>query len=191
LVASVSGQNSSSFAYIDPSSVDPITRTDWCRGQQNTCGFLCAPGGTTPDGNTCDNTALTYNCTCAANNSSPGLKYYTTSLVSYECEENFNRCITANVGVQAAQAKCTSDEMANCGHLDATKFVPPSASESSSSASTSPTGTAGSGGASGTGTTAASTSSSSGAAATMLALGGEYGTGIVAAGVAAAFGLML
>jgi len=150
----------------------------------NTCGTLCS-GNANP--NICDENALTFNCTCVANNSAPGLQFYTGTMPTFICELNFQRCISSTVGVAASQAKCNQDEKTNCGHLDPNKFVAV-VSSSSSSASSSPTST----GASGAGTpTSAPSSTSTGAAATMLAVGGEYGAGMVAVGVAAAFGLML
>lgn len=107
---------------------------------------------------------------------------------TFICEYNFEKCINATVGVAASQAKCNQDEKENCGHLDPNKYVAPSSSSSSSSAAASSTSAA----ATVASTSASVTSTSSkGAAATMMAIGAEYGAGIVAAGVAAAFGVML
>jgi hypothetical protein len=111
-------------------------------------------------------------------------------LPTFICELNFQRCINATVGVAASQAKCNQDEKANCGHIDPNSFVAtPSSSSSSSSAASTLTSSAPSGASA---AASATPTSSKGAAATMLAVGGEYaGAGIVAAGVAAAFGMML
>jgi len=185
LATSVSAQAGANST-IDPTTVDPTLRSQWCLAQQNTCGTLCS-GDAFP--NTCNSTFLTYNCTCTANNSAPGLQYYTGTLPTFICEFNFQECINATVGVAASQAKCTQDEKANCGHNNPDDFVAVASSSSSSSAAA----TATSSSASGASVAASATSTSSkGAAATMLAVGGEYaGAGIVAAGVAAAFGMML
>jgi hypothetical protein len=132
---------------------------------------------------------LNYTCLCAANQSAPGLQYYTETLPTFICEQLFQICINETVGVAASQAKCNSDEKNNCGHLNPDTFVAAAPSSSSSSSASAPTAT----GSSGTAATpsAVSTSSSKAAAATMMAVGRDYGSGIVAAGVAAAFGLML
>lgn len=184
LATSVSAQAGANST-IDPSTVDTTLRSQWCAAQQNTCGTLCSGEA---NSNTCDSTTLSYNCTCTSNNSAPGLQYYEETMPTFICELNFQRCIANTVGVAASQAKCNQDEKENCGHIDPASFVEVAATTSSSSVASTST----SSGASVASTAASpSTTSSKGAAATMLAVGGEYGAGIVAAGVAAAFGLML
>ncbi|KAL2067186.1 hypothetical protein VTL71DRAFT_1610 [Oculimacula yallundae] len=166
---------------IDPNTVDPTTRSQWCLGQRNTCGTLCS--GNLAD-NDCDTTTLQFKCTCAANNSAPGLMYYQNTMPTFICQKIFETCISTNAGVDAAQRACKAAEAANCGHNDPAKFVAAAAS-SSASASSTPTGTANPA----SGTSAAPTSSSSAAAATMMPAG--FGTGAMALGVAAAFGYMI
>jgi len=187
IAASVSAQTTSANSTIDPSSVPLTTRNQWCQSQMNVCGTLCSGSTLLPDGNTCNGTTLDFNCTCSANNSAPALVLYTGTMPTFICEQIFNNCNLANVGVAAAQAKCKSDEEANCGHFDPANFVAAVPSSSSSAASTTGTGTAG--GSSATGT--ASSSTSAAAAATMMAMAGQYGSGLLAVGAAAAFGMML
>ncbi|KAH8594352.1 hypothetical protein B0O99DRAFT_514279 [Bisporella sp. PMI_857] len=185
LAASVSAQTAANST-IDPSTVDLTTRAQWCGAQQNTCGTLCSGAA---DPNTCDENTLTFNCTCTANNSSPGLIYYKQTLPTFICQQIYEVCIKNGENVAAAQKKCTDDRDKNCGTLDPEKFVASSSSSSGSASATStPTGTAGS---AGSVTTTASSSSSTGAAATMMAVAGSYGSGMLAAGVVAAFGLVL
>ncbi|PSS20078.1 hypothetical protein M430DRAFT_18260 [Amorphotheca resinae ATCC 22711] len=184
-VAAQAGANST----IDPNSVSATLRSQWCSAQLNTCGTLCS-GDIYEGQNTCDTNTLNYTCTCASNQSTPGLQYYTGTMPTFICEQVFQDCIASTVGVAAAQAKCNSDEKNNCGHLDPNNFTAPASSSSSSSA---PTSTAASTSAPASSSVAAAvtTSSSKAAAATMMAIGREYGSGVVAAGVAAAFGMML
>ncbi|KAH7330147.1 hypothetical protein BKA65DRAFT_433651 [Rhexocercosporidium sp. MPI-PUGE-AT-0058] len=166
---------------IDPNTINPTMRSQWCLGQKNTCGTLCSGE---LQNNDCDVTTLVFNCTCAANNSAPGLQYYLNSMPTFICEKIFDNCISANEGVSSAQANCRANEANNCGHLDPADFTGATVSSSSSAAS-SPTGTskpASSG-------TSAPTSTSTGAAATMMPA--QMGTGAIALGVAAAFGYML
>jgi hypothetical protein len=101
---------------------------------------------------------------------------------TFICEQIYANCIAAGVGDQAAQAVCTNNRNANCGTLDANNVSFPSTTSSSSSASATAASATSS---------AASSSTSKAAAATMMALGREYGSGVVAVGVAAAFGLLL
>ncbi|CAD6447144.1 a18eb855-566b-44d7-9f5d-3c0649a5f8de-CDS [Sclerotinia trifoliorum] len=185
IVALVAAQSSSSNATIDPNSIDPSMRAQWCNAQLNTCGTLC--NGAVND-NTCDTTDLNYTCTCTSNSSTPGLQYYTQTLPTYICEQVFSNCIAAGENDAAAQKLCSQNEATNCGHLDPDKYVPAAASSSSSSASATATRTS---------TTAASATSASASAtastgaASALNIGREYGTGILAAGIAGVFGLVL
>ncbi|KUJ20290.1 uncharacterized protein LY89DRAFT_730344 [Mollisia scopiformis] len=167
---------------INPSSITLTLRNQWCQGQQNTCGTLCSGD---PGTNNCDPDTLTYNCTCAANNSAPGLQYYTQTIPTFECEQIFQNCINSNVGDAAAQALCNTNEKANCGHLDPDNFTETAAT--TSSASMTATSTSSSGAATGSST---GTSSSKAGAATLAAMR-NLGTGAFAVGVGAAFGYML
>jgi hypothetical protein len=129
---------------------------------------------------------LIFNCTCTANNSAPGLQYYTQTIDTFECELNFQNCIANNTGDQAAQALCTSNEKKNCGQLSPDNFTAAAATTPTSSASASATQTSSVSAASGS----ATSTSSKAAAATMAAMR-NLGTGAFAIGVGAAFGYML
>ncbi|KAG9244625.1 hypothetical protein BJ878DRAFT_505470 [Calycina marina] len=172
---------------IDASTVDLSLRNSWCVGQLNTCGTLCA-GDT--QYNTCDGSTLNYTCTCAANDSAPGLEYYLNTMPTYICEQVFAVCNTDNAGVASALAKCLTDEETNCGQIDASEL---SFSSSSSSASATATATSsGTAGAASTTQTDVSTSSSEGAAAaTLMAMAGNYGSGAFVAGAVVAFGMLI
>jgi hypothetical protein len=130
-------------------------------------------------------TSLNYTCTCS-NGTAPGLIYYKQTLPTFICQEIYDECIAAGANNAAAQKTCENNRMANCGTLDPTTYTAP-VSSSSSSASATPTPTS-DGGAS---QTAVTTSSSKAAAATMAVVAAEYGSGLLVAGAAAAFGLLL
>lgn len=108
---------------------------------------------------------------------------------TFICEQIYQNCIVAGQNDAAAQKLCNEAEKKNCGKMDPSKYTPPAETSSSSAESTpSPTGTgAGAAGA----TEAAPSSTSAAAAATMAIMAGEYGTGLLAAGAAAAFGFLL
>ncbi|ESZ93910.1 hypothetical protein SBOR_5703 [Sclerotinia borealis F-4128] len=168
---------------IDPATVPAPTRSQWCSGEISTCGTLCSGNY---DANTCDTETLNYTCTCSSNQSSPGLQYYTQTMPTFICQQVHNNCIVAGENDAAAQKVCNENEKTNCGHLDPDNFTAAAAtSASSSSASATATDTSAS-----TATSAAPAATSS-AAASALNIGREYGTGILAAGVAGIFGLLL
>jgi len=180
LVGIVAAQSSGNDT-INPSSVDPTTRSQWCQGQYNTCGTLCSGAINL---NNCDPDTLTFNCTCTANNSQPGLQYYTETIPTFECELIFTNCNANNVGDAAAQALCKTNEQKNCGHLNPDNFTEAPATTTSTSATATPTSASAATG------SATSTSTSKAAAATMAAMR-NLGTGAFAVGVGAAFGYML
>jgi hypothetical protein len=101
------------------------------------------------------------------------------------CQEIYDQCIVAGANNASAQSICEQNRMANCGTLSPSNYTAP-VSSSSSSASQTPTPTGGSAAAS-----VASTSTSKAAAATIAMVATEYGSGLLAAGAAAAFGLLL
>ncbi|KAB8291156.1 hypothetical protein EYC80_009844 [Monilinia laxa] len=167
---------------IDPNTVDPSLRSQWCTGEINTCGTLCSGDY---DSNTCDTATLNYTCTCSSNGSTPGLQYYLQTMPTFICEKIYQDCIAAGENDAAAQKLCTQAETKNCGKLDPDKYVP-AATSSAASSSASATATASS-----TATSATASAATSSAAASALNIGREYGTGIFAAGVLGIFGLML
>ncbi|KAG5979570.1 hypothetical protein E4U55_005015 [Claviceps digitariae] len=103
---------------IDPNSVTQTNRAIWCQGQTNTCGLLCNNNAET---NTCSETDLKWNCTCASNSSMPGIQYYKQTMPFYICMELFSQCITANAGNQRGQDVCTKSINALCATNDPPK----------------------------------------------------------------------
>ncbi|RDL41898.1 uncharacterized protein BP5553_01877 [Venustampulla echinocandica] len=181
LLASFGAAVTTDNSTIDASTVAPTTRSQWCGGQQNTCPVLCGAQGVTS--NDCDVDTLKFKCTCK-NGSAPGLQYYTSTMPTFICEQVHENCIVAGQNNAAAQKLCNDAEKSNCGKLDPSKFTEPASTSSSSPSAT----------ATGAGTSAsdaAPSSTSKAAAATMAVMAREYGTGLLAAGAAAAFGLML
>ncbi|KIN01819.1 hypothetical protein OIDMADRAFT_144465 [Oidiodendron maius Zn] len=164
---------------VDIGAIDIGTKTTWCNAQYNSCNSLCG----NPIANGCDNPSLSFNCTCA-NGSAPGLQYYIQTIPTFLCEQAYQNCIQANLQNSSGQDQCKAEEKTECGHLDPNDAVVVSPSTSSSSPSS--TGATSAASNSATPTSSVSSSSSTGAAATMLALGREFGSGVIAVGVAAA-----
>ncbi|KAK4192827.1 hypothetical protein QBC35DRAFT_447194 [Podospora australis] len=163
---------------INPGTVNPSTRVQWCNSQFNTCGILCQG---TAKANDCQSDALTYTCTCS-NGTAPGLDYYSQTLPSLICMEAFSQCITANVGDSQGQSKCKTDIEAKCGKLDPAKAdFGSDASESSTSSAATSASTAGAAASS-----APTSSSSQAAAPTNMAYSLGNGVAAMAAGVFAA-----
>jgi len=167
-------QSSNNFT-VDPNTVDPTTRTEWCNAEFNTCGILC--GGKTK-ANSCTPNDLKFVCTCT-NGSAPGLEYYIQSMPTLLCEQSFKDCIAKTVGNSQDQGKCTTDIKNKCGTLDPAKAqVGGGSSPSSSSSAAAPTGST-----SGTANAAPSSPTSvAGAVPTMVG----NGLAAIAAGVLAA-----
>ncbi|KAL2175949.1 uncharacterized protein P884DRAFT_204193 [Thermothelomyces heterothallicus CBS 202.75] len=177
-LALANAQDKSQNFTIDPNSVEPSLRADWCAAEYNSCRVLCANN---PTANDCDVTTLEYTCTCS-NGSAPGLQYYIQTIPTFICEQAYSDCIAANTASSRAQDECKTNIKDKCGTLDPSKaqVSDPSQSESSSSSATqAPT-------ASSSQNAAASTSSSTaGAAATAAGYIGN-GAAMIAAGVFAA-----
>ncbi|KAI7159071.1 hypothetical protein KC349_g4426 [Hortaea werneckii] len=196
---------------IDPNSVDLSTRQNWCRAQFNTCNSVCG-GQAFP--NNCDATTLTYSCVCT-NGNMPNISSYDQSLAAYECRAWRDGCNERYPGDAEAQQNCldtpcgsrkASDASSSSSSSMATMTATSSSSgsDSTSSAST----TAGAGGSSdsdsdsdsdsGSDSSASGTASSSAAAASQSDSGAaamrfaqSYGTGVLATGLLAFFGLAL
>ncbi|KAL2132300.1 hypothetical protein VTI74DRAFT_3963 [Chaetomium olivicolor] len=166
---------------IDPNSVNPSLRADWCNAEYNTCRVLCANN---PTENDCNADTLKYVCTCQ-NGSAPGLQYYTQTMPTFICETAFSNCIAANTGSSKAQDECKANIKSKCGTLDPTKAQINNPSDQSTSSA----GPAGSSGATHAPTAAqnnpATSTSHGAAAATNAALIGN-GAAMVVAGVFAA-----
>lgn len=115
-VAAVSAQTNNFTSELDlkinPGSVATQDRAHWCVAQTNTCSLLCE--NNTKE-NSCLQEDLSYKCTCASNNSMPGLQFYTQTMPTFICEANFAECNRQNVGSQDAQAACKSSILSLCG----------------------------------------------------------------------------
>jgi hypothetical protein len=172
---------------VNGTQIDGATAAAWCSAQINTCTVLCngdvSPG---PQDN-CSTTTLDFTCLCTSNNSQPGLQYYTNTMPTFICEEVYKLCIAAGENDAAAQAQCTKTRNADCGTLDPANYT--AAVSTSSSATATATSSSGTGSATASTTLASATASK--AAAASLMIGSEYGTGLLAAGVAAIFGFLL
>ncbi|EPE31612.1 hypothetical protein GLAREA_12368 [Glarea lozoyensis ATCC 20868] len=171
------------YTLANPGAISDTLKAQWCAAELSTCPILCGTSLPNEDNN-CDATTLNYTCTCT-NGTGPGLIYYRQTLPTFICEQIYTDCIVAGANNAAAQRTCDQNRATNCGTLDPANYTAP---VSSSSSSMSATATPTSGGASSA--TAVSTSSSAGAAPTM-AIGAQYGSGVLVAGAAAAFGLLL
>ncbi|KAI9051123.1 hypothetical protein LZ554_005226 [Drepanopeziza brunnea f. sp. 'monogermtubi'] len=168
---------------VDPGNVLPTTKSQWCLSQINVCGTLCSGE---INSNECDAPTLVYNCTCASNNSAPGLAYYTGTLPTFVCNQVFENCIAAGENDQAAQAVCTKNKDANCGTLDPDNFTAPADTSSSISPSSTPSTNSPSA-AAGT----ASPTSTPNAAGAISMPGQNIGLGAIVLAAGAAFGYIL
>lgn len=169
---------------VNGTQIDPATAATWCSAQINTCSTLCN-GDVSPGPNdNCSTTTLAFTCLCTSNNSVPGLQYYTQTMPTFICEEVYKICIANGENDQAAQNACTKTRDADCGTLNPANYT---AAPSSTSASATPTPSS-TAATSGSATSATPTPSKN---AAPLMIGSEYGTGLLAAGVAAVFGFLL
>ena len=121
---------------------------------------------------------------------SPNVSSYEQTLPAYECREYINQCVNNHPNDADGIKVCRATE---CG----TKLIgdPDDSTSSSSSASSSATASSTRSGsssdASETSGGAEASASGDSSAATALTLGGNYGTGLLAVGILAAFGLAL
>ncbi|KJZ76648.1 hypothetical protein HIM_03984 [Hirsutella minnesotensis 3608] len=137
---------------IDPNSVKPDQRAIWCQGQTNTCNLLC---NNNVDKNSCTQSTLKYECTCASNKSAPGLQYYVQTLPTFICQELFAQCDKENTGNADGQKACKTNIQDLCGKTPPPKAaVSDSGDDSSSSPSASQPSATGSGSASSSSPTA-------------------------------------
>lgn len=145
---------------------------------------------------------LSYSCVCETTGMSPNVSSYEQTLPAYACREWVDQCVTNHPDDLDEITKCRDVQ---CG----TKALEDASTSSSSSSSSSATGSAtSSGSGSGASETASSTSDSESAsqtsdsasasataadssAASALNLASTYGTGLLAFGILAAFGLAL
>jgi hypothetical protein len=135
--------------------------------------------------NNTSQTTLDWTCTCI-NGNTPNFTDYTQTMPFYICQQWIANCVASNQGDAEAQFACRT---VVCGSTEpnstesADEDTPSSTSSASSSSATSGTPTS-SGGAS----SAAATSQGAAAA---LSVAKTYGTGILATGLLAIFGLAL
>ena len=128
---------------------------------------------------------LDYSCTCAANNSAPGLQWYSTTLPNNICNALNGDCMKLNANDLVAQQNCNKTYV--CEGINITTFG--AAASSSAAASAASTQAAATG--SKTTATSSASPSASKAAAAALAVGEQYGVGILGAGLLAVMGLVL
>ncbi|KAK4128859.1 hypothetical protein N657DRAFT_608662 [Parathielavia appendiculata] len=167
---------------IDPNTVEPVLKSQWCGAEYNSCKELC---GGNPTKNECDVNTLSYNCTCS-NGTAPGLQYYIQTIPTFICEKAYTDCIAANINSAKAQDDCKTNIKNKCGTLDPAKAeVNTGSSSSSSSAAPSSTSAPSQTSAGGQSAAPSSSSSRAAAAATNIAYIGN-GVAAVAAGVFAA-----
>jgi hypothetical protein len=67
---------------------------------------------------------LTYDCTCASNNSSPDVGVFTGTIPTFMCEFVISTCVSEAAGNQAEEENCSALE--TCGSINPTGFVLPS-----------------------------------------------------------------
>ncbi|KAI9807887.1 MAG: hypothetical protein M1825_005193 [Sarcosagium campestre] len=170
LVNSAAAQNSTAF---DIGQVLAADKNAWCISQRNVCSDLCKPDGF--DKNRCTAQDLSIECVCSGGEV-PDLAAYQNSVPFYICQATTAQCIASNQMDAQAQQKCRDDNQ--CGSKNATEFG--EASTTTAAAST----TAAS-------TTAAATAASASPTNAALRVGAEWGTGLLAVGIAGAFGALL
>lgn len=208
LLAGTSIAQVGNYSYVDPNTIDSQTAASWCIGERDACKTLCDNDAPTND---CDAIKFTYKCVCS-DGTSPNLADYKNTFPDFLCNANFAGCIKAHPDDAVGQGKCKTDILSQCGTLNYTEYQPGSGSGSgsetddneSSTMSPSPTGTGSTGGGSSAdaskttdsapsstedGDSAPPTTTSN--AAMALSGGKDFGAGVLAAGLVAAFGYML
>ncbi|KAF1984544.1 hypothetical protein K402DRAFT_413778 [Aulographum hederae CBS 113979] len=167
---------------VQPNSVDADDRIGWCRAQTNTCPQIC---GGHYSANRCDSRTLDFECVCM-NGNTPNISSFDQTLPSLECLEWKRQCISSHPNDLPGQNYCLSFQ---CGDRNATALASASSSASSggSSSTASPTSSP-TGEASPTDSPAPAETSN---AAVALSMAQQYGTGMIAAGFFALFGLAL
>jgi len=180
---------------IDPTTIDPAVRAQWCSAQQTSCPLICLqlPGASgLPESNSCDPGSLSYQCVCS-NGATPNASQYTQTIPYFLCTEFDQECIkNCTGGSSTCQAACTQNNP--CGAQNPTR-VNSSSTTSTTGATGSPTGSS-----SGTGTgivyegfASSTNTAKSVAAARAIAFefGQLYGLGVVFASLFAGFAIIL
>ncbi|KAL1304872.1 hypothetical protein AAFC00_003795 [Neodothiora populina] len=182
---------------INPDTVDPALRATWCRAETESCRQICS----TYSANTCDSNTLTYNCTCATG-STPNITDFQQTLPFFICQQWITDCVAGHPndldGITACHSVTCGDR--NASSASSSSSSSSSASSTSSAAASSSSGAAASAtsaaasatsGAASAASSAAAATSSSAASSAAIGVAMNYGTGVLAAGMLAVFGLAL
>jgi len=174
---------------VSANSVPSDLRSEWCRATQNTCPEICGgQGQIASGGNNCDSQTLQHTCECR-NGTKPNLAEYEQTIEGQECRFWHAQCINATNQDAALQFNCNTVRDQMCGNKTSKAATTSSSSGSPTTSRTSGNG----GGSSGTATSSGSAQSSTNSPAAAIALDAvrNYGTPILAGGMAAVFGLVL
>ncbi|KAK3718884.1 hypothetical protein LTR37_004800 [Vermiconidia calcicola] len=129
---------------------------------------------------------LTYECVCT-DGSHPNISSYSATLPSYICEEYISQCVERAGDDLGLLTDCRS---ITCGTRNASSVAASNGGGSSGSASSASASASATSGSTGTGSGSAASATSEGAAIA-LSVAKSYGTGILAGGLLAVFGLAL
>ncbi|MCJ1371489.1 hypothetical protein MMC20_002706 [Loxospora ochrophaea] len=168
---------------VQAANVSQATLQNWCVSQRGLCTVLC---DNSPLNNTCTATTLDYTCLCSSNHSAPGLQYYVGSIIQNECESSYGQCVQQHPNDKAGQQNCNNTFV--CGQVNA------SASSTSATASSTGGSSAGSTGSAtkSSGSTGTSTSTSTSTSSSLaIAVGTDYGFGMLVVALIGAFGALL
>jgi hypothetical protein len=136
VLAQDAGNYTSSYNMtIDPNSVTDLEKGQWCRAQYDTCETLCSDN---TNSNDCTTSDLSWDCTCASNNSMPGLEYYTQTMPTFICMELYAQCVAATDDSRV-QDECTSNIRDKCGEQNPPKSVDAEETSTTAEASSSTT----------------------------------------------------
>ncbi|KAI2785903.1 hypothetical protein POX_h09665 [Penicillium oxalicum] len=177
--------SSQSTGSIDPNTVDLKTRKYWCDQQKSLCPLLCLQLSTgKPIANDCEPKTLDYHCICS-NNISPNSSQYSQTMPYFICTEANEQCVKA-CSDSACQSECRTAHP--CGAQDPIR-VNVTTTASTSTASMTATGSS----TASTGSGAAQTQEATGGAARgqMGEISQFYGLGVLVAGIAAGFAVLL
>ncbi|KAF1953932.1 hypothetical protein CC80DRAFT_494178 [Byssothecium circinans] len=170
---------------VQPNSVPQSQRETWCKASTNTCPELCGgQGNIASGGNDCSPSTLAHTCECR-NGTKPNLAEYEQTVEAQMCRFWYSGCINATNQDASLQFNCDQTRNNLCGNK--TSKAATSSGSGSSSALPSRTNSAGSS----EGTSGAASSPSPSSAAMALDVVREYGTPLLAGGMAAVFGLVL
>ncbi|KAL7922690.1 hypothetical protein ACQKWADRAFT_292142 [Trichoderma austrokoningii] len=173
---------------LDPNTVPQQQRAVWCQGQTNTCQVLC---DNNTDLNDCNQAQLTFDCTCAANNSAPGLQFYTQTLPTFICQQLFSNCIQTNAGNADGQDQCKSNIQKLCATqnpptiAEISKQADASTAAATTASTTAPASHASTTAADKSASSSASSTTSKGLAAATMGPAGAGVFAMAAAGLAA------